>query len=135
MAGSEGFHLPGRRELSRREAQIMEIIYRRGSATAADVHARMPDAPSYSTVRKQLEVLEEKGHISHSVDGRRYVYTAVVDQRDAAQSAARQLLTTFFGGSASELMAALLSESDGKIAEEELTAIVRLAERARAEGR
>lgn len=129
------FHVPRRQELSRREAQIMEVLYRLGTASAADVHARIPAPPSYSTVRKQLEVLEGKGHVLHHVEGRRYLYRPALPGSEAALSAARQVVTTFFRGSASQLMEALLSESDLEFSERELEEIVRLAEQARQEGR
>jgi BlaI family transcriptional regulator, penicillinase repressor len=135
MEDTAGFHVPRRQELSRREAQIMEILYRLGTASAADIHARIPEPPSYSTVRKQLEVLTEKGHVLHHTEGRRFLYQPVLPAGQAAASAARQLVSTFFRGSASQLMQALLKESDMKFSERELQDIARLADQARTEGR
>src|SRR4051812_26246993 len=94
--------------LSRRERQIMNILYQLGSATAADVQSRLPGEPSYSTVRAQLRILEEKGVIRHAEDGVRYVFRPVVPREKASRSALRNLLDTFFGGSAEQMVATLL---------------------------
>lgn len=122
-------------QLSRRERQIMDAIYRRGSATAAEVHAALPDAPSYSAVRALLRILEEKGHLTHAQDGQRYVYSPVVSRSAARESALRGVVRTFFGGSATEAVAALLDMSDGKISKAELDDIAGLIRRAKKEGR
>ena len=122
-------------QLSRRERQIMDAIYRRGSATAAEVHAALPDAPSYSAVRALLRILEEKGHLSHAQDGPRYVYSPVVPRSTARESALRGVVRTFFGGSATEAVAALLDMSDGKLSRTDLDEIAGLIRRAKREGR
>ena len=97
--------------LSRRERQIMEIVYARGRATAADIHQQLPDRPSYSTVRTLLRVLEQKGHLIHQSDGPRYVYSPCVSTEKAKRSAMEQLLRTFFNNSSSNSKAELLDMS------------------------
>src|SRR5271157_2799240 len=97
--------------MSRRERQIMEIIYSRGRATAGQIHRELPDRPSYSTVRTLLRVLEEKGYLSHKSDGPRYVYSPCISTEKAQRSAIEQLLRTFFHNSAANAMAALLDMS------------------------
>jgi len=124
-----------RTQLSRRERQIMDVIYRRGRATAADVHAGLPDAPSYSAVRALLSVLENKGHVRHEQDGPRYVYLPTVPREKARQSALRQLVTTFFDGSAEQAVAALLDLSSTDLSPDELARLARLIAQARKEGR
>jgi predicted transcriptional regulator len=121
--------------LSRRERQAMDVVYRLGRATAAEVREGMPDPPGYSAVRAMLRVLEEKGHVKHGQDGPRYVYRPAVPREKAGRSAMRQLVRTFFGGSAEQAVAALIDGADAKLSNEELERIARLIERARAEGR
>ncbi|HSA55885.1 MAG TPA: BlaI/MecI/CopY family transcriptional regulator [Gemmatimonadaceae bacterium] len=123
------------RQLSRRERQIMDVIFRRGSATASDVHAGLPDAPSYSAVRAMLRILEEKGHLTHTSDGPRYVYAPVMSRSAARQSALRQVVRTFFDGSASKAVATLLDMSGGNLSEQELQELEALIARARREDR
>src|ERR1700746_705263 len=94
--------------LSRRERQIIDILYRRGRATAADVMAELPGQPSYSTVRTQLRVMEEKGHVRHEEDGQRFVYVPTAPRRTVRKSALKHLVDTFFDGSAEQAVAALL---------------------------
>src|SRR3954471_349842 len=94
--------------LSRRERQIMDVVYRRGPATAAEVLEGLPDPPSYSAVRAMLRVLEEKGHLRHEEKGPRYVYLPTVPREEARQSALSQLVQTFFDGSTEQAVAALL---------------------------
>ena len=113
----------------------MEILYRRGRATAADVLADLPDPPSYSTVRKLLEILEEKGVVTHEHDGPRYVYAPTVPAAEARQSALDQLVRTFFQGSLGTAVAALLELSGPKLSDAELDRIAELADKARREGR
>src|SRR6185503_9057975 len=96
--------------LSRRERQIMDILYRRGKATASDVMEDLPGDPAYSTVRTQLRVLEEKRHVRHDEEGLRYVYTPAVPRRSVRKSALRHLVETFFEGSTEKVVAALLGE-------------------------
>jgi BlaI family transcriptional regulator, penicillinase repressor len=120
-------------QLSRRERQIMDLLFQLGRATAADVQDRLPDPPSYSAVRAMLRILEDKGHIRHEQDGPRYVYVARVDREHARQSALTHLVRTFFDGSAEQAMAALIDSSAGVLNEEELSRMARLIAKARKE--
>jgi predicted transcriptional regulator len=120
--------------LTRRERQIMDILYRRGRATAADVLEELPGSPHYSTVRTQLRVLEEKGHVSHEEQGLRYVYIPAVPRRAARKSALRHLVDTFFDGSAEQVVAAVLGGEGSKLSEEELDRIAELVAKAKKEG-
>ncbi len=126
---------PAHRHLSRRERQIMDAIYLRGRATAQEVLDGLPDAPSYSTVRALLRVLEDKGHLRHEQDGPRYVFRPVVTRERARQSALRQLVTTFFDGSTEQAVAALLDLQGDRLDPAELARLARLIEQARKEGR
>lgn len=121
-------------QLSRRERQIMDIIYRHGKVTAAEVLAELPEPPGYSAVRAMLRLLEEKGHIRHEQDGPRYVYTPTVNRDKARRSAMRHLVRTFFDGSTEDAVAALL-QNDSAISEAELERLSQLIEGARKEGR
>jgi predicted transcriptional regulator len=122
-------------QLSRRERQIMDVVYRLGKATVSDVLERLPDPPSYSAVRALMRILEEKGHLSHEQDGPRYVYLPTVP-RDAAQaSALSHLVRTFFGGSAEAAVAALLDLPEHGMSEGELSRLSRLIDEARGQGR
>ena len=121
--------------LSRRERQIMDILYRRGRATAADVMREMPGDPNYSTVRTQLRVLEEKGHVRHEEEGPRYVYSPAVPRSSARRSALKHLVHTFFDGSAEQVVAALLGGDAAKISDEDLARIEALIASARKGGR
>jgi BlaI family transcriptional regulator, penicillinase repressor len=118
--------------LSRRERQILDVIYELGRATAADVQERMPDAPTYTTVRGLLRVLETKGHVRHEEDGGRYVYIPTLTKQRAAKSALRHVVQTFFDGSPSRAMAALLG-GQRTVDEEELARLEELIARARKE--
>src|SRR5688500_12062634 len=120
--------------LSRRERQIMDVLYQLGEATAADVQERMPEAPSYSAVRAQLRILEEKGHVTHTEDGPRYVYRPVVARDTAQKSAVSHLLRTFFGGSVEAAMAALLDANDRKLSGAEVERLAALIEQRKREG-
>jgi len=122
-------------QLSRRERQIMEAIYRAGQATATEVLESLPDPPSYSTVRALLRILETKGHLRHVADGTRYVFLPVVAPDRARRSAIQSLLDTFFEGSREKAVAALLDASRSELSESELDRISRLIENAREEGR
>ena len=122
-------------QLSRRERQIMDIVYRLGSATASEVTTELPDPPSYSAVRAMLRILEDKGHLTHSVDGPRYVYAPVVPRNAARQSALKQVVRTFFDGSATDAVAALLDMSGRKLTAKEWNELGVLVERAKREGR
>src|SRR6188472_662581 len=120
--------------LSRRERQIMDILFRRGRATAAEVMADLPGEPSSSTVRTQLRILEEKGHVRHQEEGLRYVYFPVVARHAARKSALRHLVDTFFEGSAEKAVAALLGGEGSRLSAEELHRIAELVARARKDG-
>ena len=121
--------------LSRRERQIMDLLYQHGRLTAAEVHARLPEAPSYSAVRALLRVLEQKGHVRHQEEGLRYVFLPKVPREKAKRSALAHLVKTFFAGSAGQAAAALLDASAGEVTAEELDRIAGLVEKARKEGR
>lgn len=121
-------------QLSRRERQIMDVIYRRGRATAAEVLEDLPDPPSYSAVRAMLRLLEEKGHVHHEQDGPRYVFLPTVNRDRARKSALKHVVRTFFDGSATDAVAALL-EGDGHLSESELDRLSRMIDQARKEGR
>ena len=121
--------------LSRRERQIMDVLYKAGKASAADVRAGMPDAPSDSAVRAMLRILEDKGHVRHDLDGPRYVYIPTVKRDTAKRSALQHLVNTFFDGSASQVMAALLELSPRDMGDEELARLRRLIDHAKKEGK
>jgi predicted transcriptional regulator len=121
--------------LSRRERQIMDILHARGAASAADVQAALPDPPGYSAVRALLRILEEKGHLKHRVEGAKYVYLPRVSRQAASRSALRRLVATFFAGSVSQTVAALLQGADTHLPEQELEKIEQLIQQARKEGR
>jgi len=120
--------------LSRREREIMDVLYQRGRATAAEVHAAIPDPPSYSAVRAKLRVLEEKGHIRHEAEDLRYVFVPIVPRDVAKRSALRHMIETFFEGSAEQAVAALLDRSAVSLSGEELNRLSNLIEKARREG-
>jgi predicted transcriptional regulator len=124
----------GPASLTRRERQIMDILYKKGRATASDVMRELPGDPHYSTVRTQLRTLEEKGHVSHSEEGLRYVYMAAVPRQTARRSALRHLVNTFFDGSAEQVVAAVLGGEGSKLSEEELDRLAGLIEKAKKEG-
>ena len=119
--------------LSRRERQIMDILYQLGRATAADLVKALPGEPSDSTVRTQLRVLESKGHVRHEDDGVKYVYYPVVPRRVVRKSALKHVMNTFFEGSAEQVVAALLGPDGGRLSEEELDRIAAIVARAKAE--
>jgi BlaI family penicillinase repressor len=120
--------------LTRRERQIMDILYKRGRATASEVLGDLPGTSHYSTVRTQLRVLEEKGHITHEEDGIRYVYMPALARRSARKSALRHLVDTFFDGSAEQVVAAVLGGEAAKLSEDELDRIAELIDKAKKEG-
>jgi predicted transcriptional regulator len=119
--------------LSRRERQIMDIVYQLGRATAAEVGKALAGEPSDSTVRTQLRVLEAKGHIRHEEDGHRYVYLPVVPRRVVSKSALRHVVNTFFDGSIEKVVAALLGPDGSKLSDEELDRIAGIVANAKAE--
>ena len=119
--------------LSRRERQIMDILYQLGRATAGDVGRALPGEPSDSTVRTQLRVLEAKGHVRHEEDGPRFVYMPVVPRRVIRRSALKHVVDTFFDGSVEKVVASLLGPDGGRLSDEELNRIAWLVAKARAE--
>jgi predicted transcriptional regulator len=129
MAQSPSTHL------SRRERQILDLLYKTGKATAADVQAGLPDPPSYSAVRAMLRILEEKGHVRHHLDGLRYVYMPTVGRDRAKRSALKHVVNTFFDGSAAQVMAALFEMSPKDLGEEDLERLRTLIDNAGKEGR
>ena len=121
--------------LTRRERQIMDVLYRAGRATAGEVMKALPGSPSSSTVRTQLRVLEEKGHVRHEEHGLRFVYMPEVPRHAARKSALRHLVDTFFDGSAEKVVAAVLGGEGARLSEDELDRIAALLARARKDGR
>lgn len=121
-------------DLSRRERQIIDILYARGRATAADVQAALPEPPSYSAVRAMLRILEDKGHVRHEQDGPRYVYLPTVARDNAKRSALRHMLQTFFDGSAEQAISALLDDSSARLSDRELERLARMIDQARRTG-
>ena len=124
---------PPHNALTRRERQIMDILYRRGRATAAEVMEELSGEPSYSTVRTQLRVLEEKGHVRHEEEGLRYVYMPAVPRHAARKSALRHLVDTFFDGSAEKAVGALLGGEGARLSDGELDRIADLIAKAKKE--
>lgn len=127
--------LEKQQKLSRRERQIMDVLYRLGKATAAEIHQELPDPPSYSAVRAMLRVLEEKGHIRHETQDLRYVFMPVIAREKARRSAIKHLLDTFFEGSPAQAVATLLDVSARDLSPEEFDRLTALIEKARKEGR
>ncbi len=121
--------------LSRRERQILEILYQRGKATVLEVRQAMEDAPSYSSVRTLMRVLEEKGHVKHRAEGLRYVYSPTVAREKAKRSAVKHLLDTFFIDSPEQVVAALLDVSSTRLTREELDRMAAMIEQAKQEGK
>ena len=122
-------------DLSRRERQIMDVVYRRGTATAAEITADLPDPPTSTAVRTMLRILEDKGHLTHEQDGVRYVYRAVVDRHQARESVISHVIRTFFDGSAEQAVTALLKMSDADLSETEITRLRDRIRKARTGGR
>ena len=121
-------------DLSRRERQIIDILYTNGRATAAEVQTLLPDPPSYSAVRAMLRILEDKGHVRHVQDGPRYVYVPTLARDNAKRTAMRHMLQTFFDGSAEQAISALLDDSSARLSEAELERLARLIDHARRNG-
>jgi len=121
--------------LSRRERQIMDVLHARSQATAAEVRAALPSPPGYSAVRALLSILEEKGHVRHRREGARYVYVPRTSPEIARRSALKRVVSTFFQGSVSQAMAALLDTADTELSNTELTRLQQLIKKARKEGR
>src|SRR3954462_12239722 len=120
--------------LTRRERQIMDVLYRLGRATAAEVMDALTGEPNYSTVRTQLRVLEEKGHVRHEEEGLRYVYAPAVPRHAARKSALKHLVETFFDGSAEQVVAAVLGGEASRLSDQDLERIAALVAEARKEG-
>ena len=121
--------------LSRRERQIMDVVFSLGKATARDVHSGIADAPSYSAVRALLKVLETKGHLTHVEDGPRYLFLPTMSRAKARTLALKQVVDTFWEGSASQAVAALIDSRDHPISKAELDELAALIAAARKEGR
>ncbi len=121
--------------LSRRERQIMDVVYQHGRATASEIHQAIPDPPSYSAVRATLRVLEDKGHLKHEEEALRYVYLPTLTPERARRSALRHVVDTFFNGSVEQVVAALVDRSAIQVSKEDLDRISALIEQARKEGR
>ena len=122
-------------KLTRRERQIMDVLYRDGEATVSDVMAQMPDPPSYSAVRATMNVLEEKGHVRHRQDGPRYVYLPAVPRERASRAALNHMIQTFFDGSAERAVVALLQMTDSKLSPTDVERLAAEVRKARQEGR
>jgi predicted transcriptional regulator len=120
--------------LSNRERQIMDVLYRAGQATAAEVMQALPDPPGYSAVRATLRILEEKGQVRHEEDGPRYVFRPAVARDRAKRTAVRHLLSTFFDGSAEAAMATLLDESASQLSDSDFERLKTLIDEARSKG-
>ena len=121
--------------MSRRERQIMEILYRRGQASVSEVRAAMNDAPSYSAVRAMLRVLKDKGHVKHEAEGLKYMYRPVVNREKAKRSALKSLVDTFFNDRPDEVVAALLDVSSQRLTAEELDRMAAMIDEAKREGK
>lgn len=127
--------LKEQKNLSRRERQIMDIIYEMEEATAAQVLEKIPSPPSYSSIRALLRVLEEKGHLSHRSEGPRYIFFPTLPRETARENALKHLLKTFFDNSTEEIVAALLNMSEEDLSDEDYSRLSSLIEAARQEGR
>jgi predicted transcriptional regulator len=127
--------MKGHKNLSRREREIMDIVYTIDGVTAAQVLDNLPNPPSYSAVRALLKVLEEKGHLTHKQDGPRYVFIPTLPREEATQNALKHLLKTFFDDSTEKAVAALLDISEERLSEDDYNRLAQLVERARQEGR
>jgi predicted transcriptional regulator len=121
--------------LSRRERQIMDVIYRRGRASAAEVREQLADAPSYSSVRTLLRILENKGYLRHAREGLRYIYLPTQPRASAGGAALKRVLQTFYQGSVEKTVTALLEISDSHLSQQEMNRLARLVKQARKEGR
>jgi predicted transcriptional regulator len=122
-------------QLSRRERQIMDLVYRHGRATAAEIHQQLPDPPVAAAVRTMLRILEEKGHLRHEKDGPRHIYYPVTPRSVAQRSAVRRMVGTFFGGSRAAAIAALLDDADRPLTDDERAELSNVIKRLRTDGR
>src|SRR3954470_4327021 len=125
---------PAPAHLSRRERQIMDVVYRHGSATAAEIHAQLPEPPVPAAVRTMLRILEEKGHLRHEKDGPRHVYYPVTPRNVAQKSAVRHMVGTFFNGSRAAAIAALLDDGDRPLSDDERAELSSVIRRLRSDG-
>jgi predicted transcriptional regulator len=122
-------------DLSRRERQIMDVVYRLGKGSVGEVLERIPEPPSYSAVRALMRILEEKGHLTHEQDGPRYLYRPTVPRESARRNALSHIVRTFFGGSTEAAVAALLEPANHALSERELDRLAVLIDQARGQGR
>jgi len=122
-------------QFSRRERQIMDALYRLGTASAADIHEALPDPPSYTAVRTLLTILHEKGHVTYRSDGTRYIYEPAVPRDEMARNAIERVLQTFFDNSVEKVVQTLIEREATPVTSEQLDRLARLIERARKEGR
>ena len=118
-------------DLSRRERQIMDAVYRRGEATAAEITADLPNPPTSTAVRTMLRILEDKGRLTHALDGLRFVYRATLDRDKARESVVSHVVKTFFNGSAEQMMATLIDQSGPDLTHAELSRLANLIDKAR----
>jgi predicted transcriptional regulator len=123
------------KNLSRRERQIMDIVYEMNEATVAQVLELIPDPPSYSSIRALLRVLEDKGHLKHTQQGPRYIYSPTLPRKEASQNALKHILKTFFDNSTEDIVAALLNISEEDLSEEEYKRLFKMIKKAQTEGR
>ncbi len=123
--------MPAQDKLSRRERQIMDILYRRGRSSAGEIHGALPDPPSYSAVRATLRILEDKGHVRHEEESLRYVYSPAIPRDKARRMAIRRLLDTFFEGSVENAVAAMLDPSVKKLSQSDLERLSEVVEQAK----
>lgn len=123
------------RGLSRRERQIMDVLYRLGKASAADIRAELASPPSYTAVRTHLTILEDRGHIKHQSDGPRYIYEPVVPRETMARTAIEGILQTFFDNSVERAVTTLLDRKESQVSRAELDRLALIIEQARREGR
>lgn len=122
-------------ELGRRERQIMDVIYRLGTASVAAVRKALPDPPTYSAVRGMLRLLEDKGYVTHEAEGLRYLYRATISPNSARKSAIRHLVHTFFAGSTSDAVASLIELSDTKLSQADVARLSEIIRQAKVEGK
>ncbi len=121
-------------ELTRRERQILEVLYRLGESSATDIMKELPDELANATVRTQLRILEEKGIVKHRVDGKRFLYSATVPRKSAAKAALRKVVDVFFGGSLEEALATHLADPKAKLSAEQLQRLRELIEKHNSKG-
>jgi predicted transcriptional regulator len=127
--------MKGQKNLSRRERQIMDIVYVMGKVSVAQVLERIPNPPSYSAIRALLKVLEKKGHLTHKQEGPRYIYFPTLPREEARQNALKHIKKTFFDNSTEDIVAALLNITEGSLSEKDYKRLSELIKKARKEGR